>query len=226
MKININIKGPNTVQFLYKKCGKPCDIIEKETYNMSIALINKSNCCSADIKIEGDVEEGTQYYVCEKCNQPCDLLALTQRPSWDEYFLSIAKLVASRSPCLRRQVGCVIVKENRILTTGYNGMPSGFVHCIDRGGCLREKENVPSGERLDFCFSCHSEANAICQAAKFGISICGATVYLTNLPCTTCSKLIIQCKIKKVIYIDDYPSALTLQLFKESKTELVNYPLP
>jgi dCMP deaminase len=255
--LNVNIKGPNTVQFFCQTCGKPCDIIKKEKIKMV------SNCCNASLIISkfkpiicskceepcnikeiiimpdlisaccgAKVLTDTKLFmkVCSRCGQLCDVesilnteIPLYTRPSWDEYFLSITKLIASRSTCLRRQIGCVIVKENRILTTGYNGMPSGFVHCADRGGCMREKENVPSGERLDYCFACHAESNAICQAAKFGISLCGATVYLTNLPCTTCSKLIIQCKIKKVIYIDDYPSALTLQLFKESKTELIKY---
>lgn len=227
-KAPIRFKADDHIQCT--KCKNPCYIMElkKEPYKMNSLLV--SDCCKADIIIKK-----FDFVRCSKCDNPCKIIELDAesilnpdiplhtRPSWNEYFLSITKLIASRSTCLRRQIGCVIVKENRILTTGYNGMPSGFVHCIDRGGCMREKENIPSGERLDYCFACHAESNAICQAAKFGISICGATVYLTNLPCTTCSKLIIQCKIKKVIYIDDYPSALTLQLFKESKTELIKY---
>ncbi|MBI2875784.1 MAG: cytidine/deoxycytidylate deaminase family protein, partial [Candidatus Tectomicrobia bacterium] len=103
------------------------------------------------------------------------------RPDWDEYFMRIARLVAQRATCLRRQVGAILVKENRILTTGYNGAPSGLRHCLDIG-CLREKENVPSGQRHELCRALHAEQNALLQAALHGVSVKEAVLYCTHHP--------------------------------------------
>ena len=101
------------------------------------------------------------------------------RKSWDEYFMEIAEIVKTRSTCLRRQVGAVIVKDNRIITTGYNGAPSGLRHCTDIGGCERERLHIPSGQRHELCRALHAEQNAIIQAAKVGVSTEGATIYIT-----------------------------------------------
>src|SRR5512136_2014667 len=121
------------------------------------------------------------------------------RPSWDEYFMEITRLVARRSTCLRRQVGAVLVKDKNILATGYNGAPSGVAHCLD-AGCLREQLGIPSGERHELCRGLHAEQNAIIQAAFHGIRIQGATIYCTNQPCVICTKMIINAGIKEVIY--------------------------
>jgi len=143
-----------------------------------------------------------------------------ERPSWDEYFLSIAKLVATRSTCLRRQVGAVIVKGKQVLATGYNGAPSGIEHC-DKIGCLREKLGIPSGERHELCRALHAEQNAFLQAAKHGASLEGSTLYITTQPCSICAKMIINVGIKKIIIEGDYPDELALEFLKEAGVEMV-----
>ncbi|MDO9575537.1 MAG: cytidine/deoxycytidylate deaminase family protein [bacterium] len=142
------------------------------------------------------------------------------RPPWDKYFMDIATLVASRSTCLRRNVGACVVKDRRILTTGYNGAPTGIAHCEDVG-CLREKLKVPSGERHELCRGLHAEQNAIIQAAKTGISLEGAIMYVTNHPCFICAKMIINSGIKKVIYKDGYPDKEAENFLKKSGIEVV-----
>ncbi|MFH0788295.1 MAG: cytidine/deoxycytidylate deaminase family protein [Pseudomonadota bacterium] len=142
-----------------------------------------------------------------------------QRPPWPVYFMDIADLVARRSTCLRRQVGAVAVKEKRILATGYNGAPSGISHCLDVG-CLREQEGIPSGERHELCRGIHAEQNVIIQAAYHGISIQGATLYCTNLPCGICSKMIINAGIKEIFYREGYADTLSEELLKAAKVPL------
>jgi len=110
-----------------------------------------------------------------------------QRPSWDQYFMDITHLVATRSTCLRRQVGAIVVKERNILATGYNGVPSGISHC-ETVGCLRERLSVPSGERHELCRGLHAEQNAIIQAARHGINIDASTLYCTTMPCVICTQ--------------------------------------
>lgn len=141
------------------------------------------------------------------------------RPNWDEYFLEIANVVKKRSTCLRRQVGAVIVKENRILTTGYNGVPPKIEHCSTKG-CLRQKLNIPSGEKHELCRALHAEQNAIIQAAKNGVSIEGATIYVTHQPCIICTKLIMASGIKRVVYSGEYPDELSLEMLNESSIEV------
>ena len=140
---------------------------------------------------------------------------MMERPSWEEYFIEISKLVARRSTCLRRQVGAVVVKHNNILATGYNGTPSGITHCSETG-CLREQLKIPSGERHELCRGLHAEQNVIVQAAKHGVNIDGATLYCTNSPCIICSKMIINAGIKEVIYLDGYPDILSKEILDES----------
>lgn len=144
------------------------------------------------------------------------------RPSWDEYFAGIARQVATRSTCIRpdRQVGAVVVKEKRILTTGYNGAPSGLPHCAEVG-CLRQERNVPSGQQQEICRGVHAEQNAIIQAALHGVSIAGADIYLTHTPCITCAKMIINAGIKRVFCLNPYPDELALQILQKAGVELV-----
>lgn len=143
-----------------------------------------------------------------------------QRPSWEEYFMEIAYLVAKRSTCLRRQVGAVVVKSKNILATGYNGVPRGITHC-EVAGCLRERLNVPSGERHELCRGLHAEQNAIIQAAYHGTSIAGADLYCTNRPCIICSKMIINAGIEKVYYQDGYSDPLAEEMIAESGLTLI-----
>ena len=148
-----------------------------------------------------------------------------ERPSWEEYFMDIAKLVARRSTCLRRQVGAVVVKDKNILATGYNGTPSGITHCSETG-CLREQLKIPSGERHELCRGLHAEQNVIVQAAKHGINIDGATLYCTNSPCIICSKMIINAGIKEVVYLDGYPDILSKDILAESEIDFHAYTGP
>jgi len=143
-----------------------------------------------------------------------------ERPSWPEYFMAITKLVAKRSTCLRRSVGAILVKEKRILATGYNGAPAGVRHC-EEVGCVRENSSIPSGTRHELCRGIHAEQNVIIQAAYHGISIRDATLYCTNKPCVICSKMIINAGIKKIYYEEGYDDALSEQLFGEAGVELV-----
>lgn len=142
------------------------------------------------------------------------------RPSWDEYFMEIVELVKSRSTCLRRQVGALIVKDRRILSTGYNGAPMGCKHCSEIG-CLREKLNIPSGQRHELCRAIHAEQNAIVQAAYSGTSIDGGTLYVTHQPCVLCAKMAINAGIKKIIYRGAYPDELSMQLLNEAGVETI-----
>ncbi len=136
--------------------------------------------------------------------------------------MKIAELVASRSTCLRRNVGAVIVKERRILATGYNGVPRGLVHCEERG-CLREELNISSGEHQELCRGLHAEQNAIIQAAMYGISIQGSYIYCTNQPCITCAKMIINAGITRIFYQHDYPDKFARDLLKEAGIEEIYY---
>jgi dCMP deaminase len=129
------------------------------------------------------------------------------RPSWDEYFMNVAKVVATRSNCSRRQVAAVIVKNDHILSTGYNGTPHGVKNCFE-GGCPRCAGHAPSGKGLDECLCVHAEQNAICQAARYGINVSDSTIYITISPCLTCAKLIINAGIKEVVYGGDYTAFL------------------
>ncbi len=144
---------------------------------------------------------------------------------WTKRFAEMANYVGTWSSCYQenRQVGAVIVKDKRILATGYNGAPSGIKSCKDKGECLRKKLNIPSGTRHETCYAVHAEQNAICQAAKLGLSVEGATIYVTHQPCTICTKLIINAGIKKVVYNNGYPDDFSLDLLKEAGIELVKY---
>ena len=144
-----------------------------------------------------------------------------KRPSWDEYFIKIAALVSERSTCLRHHVGAIIVKDRRILTTGYNGAPAGTKDCLDLG-CLRNQLNIPSGERHEICRAIHAEQNAIIQAAKHGEDVSDATIYCTHTPCIICAKMMINAGIKKIVTYGNYPDIGGVkELLKEAGAELV-----
>ncbi len=137
------------------------------------------------------------------------------RKSWDDYFMSIADLVAERSTCMRRHVGAVIVKDKRIVATGYNGAPSGISHCSE-AGCLREELKIPAGERHEICRGTHAEQNAIIQAATFGANISGGTIYTTHQPCFICTKMLINAHLTRIIYREEYPDDLAIKMLKEA----------
>jgi dCMP deaminase len=150
------------------------------------------------------------------------------RPAWDDYFMAFAKLAQTRASCLRRQVGAVIVKDNMVLTTGYNGAPRGLPHAAEVG-CLRDQLGVPSGERHELCRGLHAEQNAIIQAARHGIRIEGAVLYCTTHPCVICMKMVINAGLQKVYYLHGYPDAIAKQIIAEANfavEQLQDVPLP
>lgn len=144
------------------------------------------------------------------------------RPDWNEYFMEIASVVAKRSTCLRRQVGCVLVLDRHILATGYNGAPAGVEHC-ESAGCLRATMNVPSGERHELCRGLHAEQNAIIQAALHGTSTRGATLYCTNSPCSICAKMLINAGVEIIIYQNGYPDPLGVEMLKSASIKLIHF---
>ena len=146
---------------------------------------------------------------------------MEERLSWDDYFMEITKLVARRSTCMRRHVGAVIVRDRRILATGYNGAPRGLRHCSETG-CLREKMNIPSGQNQELCRGLHAEQNAIIQSALFGVSIENSQIYTVTQPCVVCAKMIINAGIKRIVFDEAYPDPLSEELIKESGIELIN----
>lgn len=150
---------------------------------------------------------------------------ISTRPSWDEYFMKLAWLVAERSTCVRHHVGAVIVRDKRILTTGYNGAAAGTKDCLELG-CLRNELNIPSGTRHEICRAIHAEQNAIIQAGTHGININGGTLYCTHSPCILCAKMIANAKIKRVVMSIEYPDETFKNLFKEAGIEFVSMPIP
>ncbi|MFA5844898.1 MAG: cytidine/deoxycytidylate deaminase family protein [Coriobacteriia bacterium] len=147
-----------------------------------------------------------------------------KRPSWDEYFMAIAGQVAGRSTCLRRHTGAVLVKERRILATGYNGTPRGLAHC-DEVGCLREQRGIASGSNHELCRGIHAEQNAVIQAAKHGIIIDGATCYTTHQPCVLCAKILINAGVVGIVFGEPYPDQLSEQLLEEAGIPVTRLPL-
>lgn len=143
---------------------------------------------------------------------------MSQRQSWHEYFMTIAKQVASRSTCLRRHVGAVMVKDRHILATGYNGAPTGTKHCTT---CLRQEMGIPSGERHEICRASHAEMNAIVQAAKHGVSLEGSDLYCTTFPCSICAKLLINVGVRRVYYSEAYRDRLASELMDEAGIQCI-----
>jgi dCMP deaminase len=144
---------------------------------------------------------------------------MQDRPSYDEYFMEMAHVVSKRSTCLRRNVGALLVKDKHILCTGYNGAPKGLSHCLEVG-CLREQQNIPSGERHELCRGLHAEQNAIIQAALFGVSVKGSVLYCTNTPCVVCVKMLINAGVEEIIYSGEYPDDLARKILQESNIKI------
>ena len=146
-------------------------------------------------------------------------IVMHKRPSWDEYFLEMAYLVAKRSTCLRRSVGAVLVKDKRILATGYNGAPSGLKHCGEVG-CLRLQLKVPSGQRHELCRALHAEQNALIQSSLHGISVKDSTLYTTTQPCMICAKMLINAGIKEIVIAEGYPDKMAMDFLKQAKIKI------
>ncbi len=144
---------------------------------------------------------------------------------WDKRFMEATQLIGTWSSCFQenRHVGAVIVKDNRILTTGYNGAPSGVKSCEERKECLRRKLNIPSGTHHEICYAVHAEQNAIIQAARYGINVSGGTLYCTHQPCVICAKMIINAGIARVVYREGYPDEFSLRLFEEAGVKVEKY---
>ncbi|HET98338.1 MAG TPA: cytidine deaminase [Desulfurivibrio alkaliphilus] len=151
------------------------------------------------------------------------MLAREPRPSWDEYFMAITELVAQRATCMRRKVGAVLVLERRVVATGYNGAPSGVRHCLEVG-CLREQMGIPSGERHELCRGLHAEQNAIIQAALHGVSLRGCSLYCTNMPCSICSKMLINAAIERIYYREGYADPMAAEMLAEAGIPLIKLP--
>ena len=137
------------------------------------------------------------------------------RPSWDEYFMDIVRDVATRSTCRRRKVGAILVKDKRIIATGYNGGPTGLAHCLEIG-CLREQLGIPSGQQHELCRGVHAEQNAIIQAARYGVHTDGRVLYCTTQPCVQCTKMLLNAGVTEIVFSEGYPDGLALQLLEES----------
>ena len=170
--------------------------------------------------IPGLTADGLDHTWCLRLRVRLGASELMVRPSWEEYFMEIAQVVATRSTCLRRQVGAVLVKNRQILATGYNGVPRGIQHCEERG-CLRDELGIPSGERQELCRGLHAEQNAIIQAAYHGVAINGAEIYVTLQPCVTCAKMLVNAGVVAVYFFGEYPDALARDLFEEARTRLI-----
>lgn len=147
---------------------------------------------------------------------------MPKRPSLDEYFMRIADVVATRSTCLRQKVGALLVRDKRILSTGYNGAPRGLPHCLDIG-CLRDEREIESGTRHEVCRAVHAEQNAIIQCALHGISTEGSTLYCTHQPCILCTKMLINAGVKRVVFRQHYPDEESLEYLRQAKIEVVRF---
>lgn len=144
---------------------------------------------------------------------------------WDKRFIKLAETISDWSSCYKenRQVGAVIVRDRRILTTGYNGAPAGIVSCKERGECLRNKMGIASGTHHEICYAIHAEQNAIIQAAKIGVSIQDATLYCTHQPCSICAKMIVNAGISRIVYIHPYPDDFSKKILEESGVKVEQY---
>ena len=147
---------------------------------------------------------------------------LQERPSWDEYFMTLANQVATRTTCIRRAVGCVLVRDKRIIATGYNGAPSGLRHCAEIG-CMRQQLGVPSGQKHELCRALHAEQNALIQAARYGLCVEGATIYVNTQPCVLCAKMLINAGICEIVYANPYPDELAMSMLEEAGITLRVY---
>ena len=149
-----------------------------------------------------------------------------KQKKWERRYMDLTKMVATWSSCARpdRQVGSIIVRDKRVIATGYNGAPSGIMNCAERGYCLREKLGISSGTRAEVCFSTHAEQSALMQTSKLGIPVYGATIYVTHRPCVICTKLIINAGIKRIVYAYNYPDEFSVEMLRQANIELVHLP--
>lgn len=147
---------------------------------------------------------------------------MNARPTWDEYFLEMARVIASRSTCLRRSVGAILVHDKRILATGYNGAPANLPHC-EEVGCRRQELGIASGERQELCRGLHAEQNAIIQGALHGVSVRGSVLYCTTQPCVICAKMLINAGVERVVYEGDYADQLSLEMLQQAGVELLRF---
>lgn len=200
-------------------------IIAKESWKIDKEMMNRMKQLSDFVIINNVVDihdKLNKFY--NDLKKHFGILRI-ERPSWDEYFMTITYLVRERATCLRRKVGAIAVKDKRILATGYNGAPMGMKHCDELGGCLRDKLNIPSGERIEISRAVHAEQNVVAQAARFGIPLDGATIYVTNFPCVTCSKILIDAGIKEIVFAEDYNDWLSKEMLKDSKIKVRQFKL-
>lgn len=155
-----------------------------------------------------------------------DKIRVNSKQKWDKRFMELAKLVSTWSTCVRdgRNVGAVVVKDKRIIATGYNGAPMGVESCESKGYCLRDKLSIASGTRAELCYSTHAEQNAIVQAAKLGVSLEGTTIYVTHRPCCICTKLIINAGIKRIVYAYHYPDDFSMEILNQTDIEIDHMP--
>ena len=202
------------------RCPKPHTLFEKSAAKTFICLRRENMIFLAETLVSANRVEGVTPSQ-GVGRRPTKKEVMTVRKSWDEYFMEIAEIVKTRSTCLRREVGAVIVKDNRIITTGYNGAPSGLKHCTEIGGCERARLNIPSGQRHELCRALHAEQNAIIQAAKIGVSTEGATIYITLQPCVICAKMLVNAGIKRIVFKGEYPDELSKAILEEADVELV-----
>lgn len=147
---------------------------------------------------------------------------------WDKRFMELALSIAGWSSCFQknRKIGAIIVKNKRILTTGYNGAPSGVQNCMERQSCMRRERNIPSGTQHELCYAIHAEQNAIIQAAKLGVNIDKATLYCTHQPCVICAKMIINAGIERIVYGQGYPDDFAMEIFQEADVLVERYVAP
>ena len=144
---------------------------------------------------------------------------------WDHRFMEMAQLVSTWASCYRpeRKIGAVIVRDKRVMTTGYNGAPAGVRTCVERGECMRSRLGIASGTRHEMCYAVHAEQNAIIQAAKLGVEIAGATLYCTHQPCILCAKMIVNAGIVRVVYGEGYPDEFALEILQEAGVRVERY---
>lgn len=155
-----------------------------------------------------------------KCKLHSEPPTAIKRPSWDEYFMNLAEIAGTRSTCLRHKLGAVMVKNKRIIATGYNGAPRGIEHCLEVG-CLRDKLKIPSGTHHEICMGVHAEQNLVIQAALHGASTEESDVFLTHGPCAVCAKILINAGIKRIVYQNNYPDEFSKKLLKQAKVKLM-----
>lgn len=229
---SLGIDAPQELRFM--RCIKRNGEKDQLTYEQFQRLDNKDRGLSPDSgTLEVDKCLSRADYLILNLTNESDLQAKVElfyqaingkrRPTWDEVFMAQTQIASKRSTCLRRKVGALLVKDNRVIATGYNASPSGITHCNDKGSCLRQELNVPSGQNYELCFAVHAEENALLQCAKYGPSTIGSTFYTTVLPCSRCTQSIINAGIQEVVSMGYYPDKLNLKMLNEANIKLRDF---